>query len=110
LVVFCDLKLIKCLVFVTSRERVLSLLRKLNETLVLLQDFKTAIHLKHAAYDNICGRVQKAASPKQVAQFQLWLLKNVHLLANHVPNLQRDTHVPDLKFISNSNSNSNVDI
>lgn len=88
-----------------SREKIGALLRQMNESLTLLAEFKGAIEKKHTSYDSVCGRVQAAASPKQTVQFLLWITKNAHLLARHIPGFTRSQHhTPNVEFIAGKSS------
>jgi hypothetical protein len=83
------------------RERIVNLLKKLNESLTLLQSFKSAIERKHTSYDSVCGRVQAAATPKQVVLFQLWITKHATLLSKYIPDFSRSIHhTPNVEFIA----------
>jgi hypothetical protein len=78
-----------------------NLLKKLNESLALLQSFKNAIERKHTSYDSVCGRVQAAATPKQVVLFQLWITKHAALLSKYIPDFSRSIHhTPNVEFIA----------
>lgn len=82
------------------REKIKRLLTQLNESLSLLGSFKAAIERKHTSYDNVCGRVQAAATPKQVVQFQLWITRNAQWLSRYIPDFSRSVHhTPNIEFI-----------
>lgn len=83
------------------RERTSILLGKLRECLDLIESLKTAIEKKHKCYDNICGRVQLAATPKQVVIFLRWISKNANVLAKHIQGgfSRSIQHVPNVEFV-----------
>lgn len=93
----CGLVVLCWLVY---RERVSSLLNQLRECLQLLQTLKVAIEKKHASFDAVCGRVQAAATPKQIVQFQMWITKNAELLGKYIPGFTRAAHhIPNAQFV-----------
>ncbi len=73
------------ILIIYSRDVVLRLLAQLKESLGLLQSLKIAIEHKHASYDGVIGRVQKAGSPKQTVLFLLWLAKSYPVFSKFIP-------------------------
>lgn len=85
------------------------MLAQLNESLALLNSFKTAVEKKHNSYDKICGRVQDEAAPKQIVLFLLWIKKNAETLARYIPNFSRNTHYqPSADIIRGSGLDPNL--
>ena len=60
---------------------------QLRESLDLLQVLKVNIEKKHGCYDSICGRVQGAATPKQVVKFLMWITNNAEALGKYIQGL-----------------------
>eukprot|EP00981_Chlorochromonas_danica_P001395 scaffold296_cov164-Ochromonas_danica.AAC.12 len=82
------------------REKISSLLNQLRDSLQLLQSLKVAIEKKHASFDAVCGRVQAAATPKQIVQFQMWITKNAEMLGKYIPGFSRTAHhIPNAQFV-----------
>jgi hypothetical protein len=85
---------------VCYREKTQYLLGQLKESLSLIETLKTAIEKKHACYDGICGRVQEAASPKQIVLFLKWISAHAEELAKHIPSFSRSVHhMPNVEFV-----------
>jgi hypothetical protein len=77
------------------------LLGQLKESLDLLQALKDHIEKKHACYDQICGRVQSAATPKQVVKFLIWITNNAEILGKHLQGFNRNIHhTPNVEFVN----------
>lgn len=82
------------------REKITGLLHQLRECLELLKSLKVAVEKKHASYDAVCGRVQAAATPKQIVKFQMWITKNADLLGKYIPGFSRSSsHIPNAQFV-----------
>lgn len=89
---------------IAFRERIVSLLDQLKESISLIGDLKTAIEKKHAAYDDFIGKVQQAATPKQIALFHRYLNNHANELREYIPNFSRNIHhIPNAEFITDEN-------
>ena len=89
------------------REKTTHLLGHLKESLNLIGTLKTAIEKKHACYDAICGRVQDAATPKQIVLFLKWISAHADELAKYIPSFSRNVHhMPNVEFVEGVTSSS----
>jgi hypothetical protein len=92
------------------REKIAILLSQLQETLELLQGLKVHIEQKHATYDQICGRVQSAANPKQTVKFLMWITNNAEALGKYISGFRQSSHpVPNAELVNKFANELNVD-
>jgi hypothetical protein len=81
----------------------------LKETLDLLQALKGHIEQKHATYDQICGRVQGAATPKQVVRFLIWITNNAEALGKYISGFRQSAHpVPNADLLNKFSNDCNM--
>ncbi len=68
----------------------------------LLQSLRFRIDKKHSVYDQICGRVQSAATPKQVVKFLMWITKNTEGLSRHISGFSHrsHSHIPNIDIVN----------
>ena len=91
------------------RGKISSLLTQLQESLDLLQALKIHIEKKHACYDQICGRVQSAATPQQVVRFLIWITNNAEALGKYLQGFNRNVHhVPNVELVNKFTSECSV--
>ncbi len=78
---------------VERRQRIRQLISKLQESLNLIKQLRTAIEKKHMSLDSRCRAVQSAATPQQIAKFLMWVNRNHNALAKLIPNFPMKSSV-----------------